>query len=167
MNILSKNNAGSNQPDAQEFYTLTGYQHREQAALTPAMEDYLEMIYRLSLEHQQDEQAVRRREIAEQLHVRPASASKMTAQLKELGYINAEKYGGISLTAKGEEMGRYLLFRHKVLHRFLCVLNDSENELAQTEKLEHFCGRQTIQNLWRLTLRLEREKRLDKPPLRP
>ena len=153
--------------EAQEFYTLTGYQHREQAQITPAMEDYLEMIYRLSREEQPGGRVVRRRDIAEQLHVRPASASKMTAQLKELGYIEAQKYGYICLTDKGRDLGRYLLFRHEVLHRFLCLLNNSENELEQAEKLEHFLTRKTIGNLWHLTQRLEDEKRLDKTRRHP
>ena len=31
------------------FYTLNGYMKKENNFLTPSMEDYLEMIYRLSL----------------------------------------------------------------------------------------------------------------------
>lgn len=163
MIILQKNPCNNDNPK-QEFYTLTGYQQREQPALTPAMEDYLEMICRLSIAEDPPCPVVRQREIAEKLHVRPASASKMTAQLKELGFINAEKYGYISLTAKGEENGRYLLFRHEVLQRFLCALNDSADELEQAEKLEHFLNPATVQNLWLLTQRLEAEKHLDKTP---
>ena len=144
-------------PDG-DFYTLTGYQQREQAELTPAMEDYLEMICRLAMR----EPVVRRSEIAGRLHVSAASASKMTRQLKDEGYVNAAKYGYISLTPKGRRAGAYLLFRHKVLHRFLCALNGSENELEQAEKLEHFLNRDTVQNLWRLTKELEAA--LDKKP---
>lgn len=151
-----------NRPETPEndFYTLTGYQQREQAELTPAMEDYLEMICRLAA----DSPVVRRREIAGHLHVSPASASKMTQQLKDEGYINAEKYGYVSLTDKGRQAGEYLLFRHQVLHRFLCALNQSDNELEQAEKLEHFLNRTTVANLWQLTKRLEANEPLDKWP---
>ncbi len=145
---------------SEDFYTLTGYQQREQAELTPAMEDYLEMICRLA----EQDPVVRRCEIAGHLHVSPASASKMTQQLKDEGYINAEKYGYVSLTDKGRQAGEYLLFRHQVLHRFLCALNQSDNELEQAEKLEHFLNRTTVQNLWQLTKRLEAGETLDKTP---
>lgn len=148
-----------NKPE-DDFYTLTGYQQREQPELTPAMEDYLEMICRLA----EESPVVRRREIAEHLHVSPASASKMTQQLKEDGYINAERYGYVSLTDKGRLVGQYLLFRHQVLHRFLCALNGSSNELEQAEKLEHFLNPITVENLWQLTKRMEAGDPLDKTP---
>ena len=59
--------------DAKGFYTIKGYQIQEGAELTPAMEDYLEMICRLMETHT----VVRLGELAEVLHVKPSSASKM------------------------------------------------------------------------------------------
>ena len=82
--------------DAKGFYTIKGYQIQEGAELTPAMEDYLEMICRLMETHT----VVRLGELAEVLHVKPSSASKMIRLLSETGYINAEKYGYILLTEK-------------------------------------------------------------------
>ena len=73
--------------DAKGFYTIKGYQIQEGAELTPAMEDYLEMICRLMETHT----VVRLGELAEVLHVKPSSASKMIRLLSETGYINAEK----------------------------------------------------------------------------
>ena len=57
---------------ASGFYTLKGYQLIESDELTPAMQDYLEMIYRLSAESS----IVRVSTLAAELHVRPSSASK-------------------------------------------------------------------------------------------
>lgn len=37
------------------------------------------------------------------------------------------------------------------MHRFLCTLNSSENELEQAEKIEHFLDGRTVENLARLT----------------
>lgn len=129
--------------DAKGFYTMKGYQINEEAELTPAMEDYLEMICRLMESHS----VVRLGEVAEGLHVKPSSASKMIRLLSDTGYIDAEKYGCILLTKKGRQAGDYLLYRHDVLQRFLCKLNGSDDELEQVEKIEHFLDKRTITNL--------------------
>lgn len=135
------------------FYTLKGYQSNEEAELTTAMEDYLEMICRLM----QQSSVVRIGKLAEKLHVKPSSVSKMIQQLRQGGYVLAEKYGYILLTEKGRQLGNYLLYRHDVLQRFLCTLNHSKNELEQVEKIEHFLNRKTIENLDQLAARMELE----------
>ena len=111
------------------------------------MEDYLEMICRIL----QKNEVVRIRELAENLHVKPSSASKMVNNLKEAGYIEFKKYGYIAITQKGLETGNYLLHRHRVLHDFPCLLNHTKDELEQVEKIEHFINKITIDNLERLT----------------
>lgn len=129
------------------FYTLKGYQINAKLELTPAMEDYLEMIFRIM----QDNTHVRVGVLSKMLHVKPSSVTKMIQHLNNTGYICAEKYGYIYLTEKGKKMGQYLLYRHDVIHRFLCILNHSENELEQVEKIEHFLNQTTIKNLDSLT----------------
>ena len=129
------------------FYTMKGYERSASDEMTSSMEDYLEMICRLMETHT----VVRLGELAEVLHVKPSSASKMIRLLSETGYINAEKYGYILLTEKGRLAGDYLLYRHDVLQRFLCLLNNTDNELEQVEKIEHFLDARTIENLAKLT----------------
>lgn len=130
--------------DSNEFYTLKGYSAMVgEDSLTTAMEDYLEMIYRL---YSQGEK-VRIKRLSEILHVKPSSASKMAKILKGAEYVEFEKYGCITLTDKGKEMGEYLLYRHEILHRFFCCINDSKNELTLVEKIEHFIDRRTVGNL--------------------
>ncbi|MDD4844684.1 MAG: iron dependent repressor, metal binding and dimerization domain protein [Anaerotignum sp.] len=136
-----------------EFYTLKGYQMNEDVALTTAMEDYLEMIYRLYEKNGRS----RVNDLSRMLNVKPSSVTKMVQQLKELGYVNSEKYGQINLTEQGSALGAYLLYRHDVVHHFLCLLNQSKNELEQVEKIEHFLNRKTVENLKNLTLTLEAE----------
>ena len=133
--------------DAKGFYTIKGYVRSASDEMTSSMEDYLEMICRLMETHT----VVRLGELAEVLHVKPSSASKMIRLLSETGYINAEKYGYILLTEKGRLAGDYLLYRHDVLQRFLCLLNNTDNELEQVEKIEHFLDARTIENLAKLT----------------
>ncbi len=122
----------------------------ESEKLTSSMEDYLEMICRIL----QENEVVRVSELAENLHVKPSSASKMAGNLKEAGYIEFKKYGYVAITEKGLETGKYLLHRHKVLHDFLRLLNHSEDELEQVEKIEHFIDKTTVDNLERLTERM-------------
>ena len=133
------------------FYTLKGYALLESNAVTSSMEDYLEMIYRI---HASGE-AVRIGMLAENLNVKPSSASKMVTNLKTQGFVLSEKYGYIKLTESGFVLGKYLVFRHETLHRFLCYINKSENELEQVEKIEHFVNAQTIENINKLLNELE------------
>lgn len=134
------------------FYTLKGYQANSGGAITPAMEDYLEMIYRML----KDSDVVRIGELAALLHVNPSSTTKMIQQLMGLGYVETEKYGYIQLTEKGKTLGSYLFYRHDVLQAFLCELNGTEDELEQAEQIEHFLNPTTIKNLDTLTKLLKK-----------
>lgn len=125
------------------FYTLKGYQKEDPESMTASMEDYLEMICRLLL----SEEVVRVSQLALMLHVQPSSASKMVKNLKDNGYLLSERYGYIRLTDKGKKAGDYLLFRHDILNRFLCLINQSEDELEQVEKIEHFINKETVYNI--------------------
>ena len=133
------------------FYTQKGYELHNTDGLTASMEDYLEMICRML----KGQDIVRIQALSENLHVKPSSASKMVNALKERGYISFQKYGYLTATPKGLEVGEYLLYRHDILHKFLCLLNHSENELEQVEKIEHFINRETIENLHLLLERLK------------
>lgn len=138
---------------ANGFYTLKGYQINTPIELTPAMEDYLEMICRIT----QVSSRVKVSDLSKRLHVKPSSVTKMLQQLNRAGYIDTEKYGDISLTEKGRAAGAYLLYRHDVIHRFLCALNNSDNELEQVEKIEHFLDQNTVKNLDLLIERLQQQ----------
>ena len=132
------------------FYTMKGYELAADTQITTAMEDYLEMLCRL----QREGRPLRVNVLAESLHVRPSSASKMLGNLKGLGYIDFQKYGAVEVTEKGLREGEYLLHRHQVLHRFFCAVNGTEDELEQVEKIEHFMNRETVNNLEQLLARM-------------
>ena len=134
-----------------DFYTQKGYELHNTDDLTASMEDYLEMICRML----KGQDIVRIQALSENLHVKPSSASKMVNALKERGYISFQKYGYLTATPKGLEVGEYLLYRHDILHEFLCLLNHSENELEQVEKIEHYINRETVANLPLLLERLK------------
>lgn len=133
------------------FHTLDGYDRMRKQELTRTMEDYLEMICRLSLE----DAVVRVQIVAEKLNVKPSSVTKMMQQLCAGGFIEYRPYAFLKLTQKGQEEGAYLLYRHDVLHDFLCMLNGTTDELEQVELIEHFLNRQTVENIEKLVQRLK------------
>ena len=118
----------------QLFYTQNGYDRADTGPLTTAMEDYLEMICRLTRS-------------GGELHVQPSSASKMAALLRSGGYLTNERYGCLRLTEKGSQAGAYLLYRHDVLNRLLRRINGSADELEQTERIEHYIDVRTVRNI--------------------
>ncbi|HHV51320.1 MAG TPA: metal-dependent transcriptional regulator [Clostridiales bacterium] len=128
------------------FRTMKGYQMIDKSKISASMEDYLEMIYRML----KTQPLVRVNDLARKLNVRPSSASKMAAQLNDLGLISFERYGYIKPTEKGAAYGNYLLYRHDVLMEFLCYINNSEDELEQVEKIEHFIDEKTVYNISRV-----------------
>lgn len=126
------------------YKTMKGYEAEAETNMTSAMEDYLEMILRLS---EGKEKFVRIGGLALHLGVRPSSASKMMSHLKEQGYVNYEKYGYITLTESGKEYAEYLIKRHNILNRLFCKINGTESELKQVEQTEHFFDRRTVKNI--------------------
>ncbi len=124
----------------ENFYTLKGYKLKEKNYVTDAMEDYLEMIYRLN-------KNVTVKKLSDNLNVKPSSVSKMINKLKEVGFIEYEKYGKIILTDAGKDFGNYLLHRHIILKKFLKYINKKDYNLKQVEKIEHFIDSVTIKNI--------------------
>jgi Mn-dependent DtxR family transcriptional regulator len=131
--------------DDGKFHTVRGYQLLEQnkKLLTPAMEDYLEMIYRNSL----NEEYMRVNTLSELLNVQAPSATKMVQKLHYLGLIHYKKYGIIFLTDTGREIGQYLLDRHNILEKFLKMLSSNDNLLIETELIEHSISPATLYNI--------------------
>ncbi|HHX01348.1 MAG TPA: MarR family transcriptional regulator [Firmicutes bacterium] len=127
----------------QQFHTVRGYQllNAEGKVLTSGMEDYLEMIYRIC----QETGFVRVNQLAERLNVRPSSATKVVQRLSELGLVEYEKYGSISLSEQGKHLGEFLLSRHKTIQEFLGNLGITEMLLQDTELIEHDVSHSTLE----------------------
>ncbi|MCK9223178.1 MAG: iron dependent repressor, metal binding and dimerization domain protein [Limnochordia bacterium] len=117
------------------FRTFRGYQLEKQdrMLLTPSMEDYLEMIYRIHLE----EGYVRINQLAEKLNVRASSATRTVQRLAERGLVDYEKYEVIQLTKRGERVGEFLLKRHLLVQEFLENIGVKDTILKDTEMIEH------------------------------
>ena len=104
------------------------------------MEDYLEMIYRYSL----TEGYVRINTISELLNVQASSATKIVQKLSELGLVDYKKYGIISLTETGSEIGKFLLERHQTIEYFLRLLGVTDSLLIESELMEHTISVDTL-----------------------
>lgn len=128
-----------------KFHTVRGYQLLEQnkKLLTPAMEDYLEMIYRNSLV----EGYMRINTLSDLLNVAAPSATKMVQKLSLLGLVDYKKYGIIFLTDNGNAIGSFLLQRHNILELFLRNLGVNEDALIETELIEHNISASTLQRI--------------------
>ncbi|MCI1966353.1 MAG: DtxR family transcriptional regulator [Oscillospiraceae bacterium] len=124
-----------------EFRTFRGYQliSQKKGQLTPAMEDYLEMIFRLCSKNGY----TRVGKLSDLLHVKPSSASKMMMKLAEMGYLKYDRYEIILLTQKGLDAGSYLLNRHNTVEQFL-ILMGSRDSLEETELIEHSLSEKTV-----------------------
>jgi len=113
----------------------------EKDLLTASMQDYLEMIYRLS----QDTGFIRVHELSAALNVQPPSVTKMVQKLAELKLLKYEKYGVLILEEDGRLLGEELLKRHNIIENFLKLLGVSEAEiLTETEKIEHTLSKRTV-----------------------
>lgn len=111
--------------------------------LTPSYEDYIETIYELSL---QGSGSVRSTDVAGALGFSKASVARATKNLREMGYIEQERYGEITLTTMGREYGEHILLRHRVLRAFLVDALGVDEERANEEacEMEHTISEDTM-----------------------
>lgn len=128
-----------------QYHTVRGYQliGRDKRLMTSAMEDYLEMICR----NCESQGFVRMNRLAELLHVRASSATKMVQKLGALGLLKYERYGIVTLTDSGRKMGEYLLTRHRIIEDFLRAIGIREDLLTETELIEHTISARTLERI--------------------
>lgn len=130
-----------------KFFTARGYEiAASQDSLTPSMEDYIEMIYRLS----RKSCFIRVNDLAERLNVQPPSVTKMMQKLHDKDLLNYEKYGVISLTDEGERLGLFFLMRHNTLKELLFLLGADKNIQRDVEQIEHHISADTFESLYAL-----------------
>src|SRR5512143_2334664 len=82
--------------------------------MSSPLEDYLETIYLLVQEHG----FARVKDIARARDVKAATVSIALRKLAELDLVRYERREYIALSAEGEEAGRRVFSRHRILARF-------------------------------------------------
>jgi Mn-dependent DtxR family transcriptional regulator len=108
------------------------------------IEEYLEIIFTI----QKTKKIVQTNDVASSLDVNPASVTEMFGKLTNEGYINYEKYNGVTLTNKGIQIATILKKRHETLRNFLEILG-VDKKIADDDacKIEHNVHPQTVKKL--------------------
>lgn len=112
--------------------------------MSSSVEDYMEAVYILT----EEKDEVGTSDIASFLGVKLPSVTEMLRKLRERDLVNYEKYGKITLTPEGEELGEKISSRHSDLVSFLKLVGVNE-ESAQVDacKIEHVVGQETMERL--------------------
>ncbi len=102
--------------------------------ITESTEEYLEAIYYL---YERGEAATTT-SVAKELKVAPASATQMLKKLAKQGYLEYVPYRGVTLTPKGEKIGKKVLRKHRVMEKFLSTLGLPKSRIHKDAcALEH------------------------------
>jgi len=117
----------------------------EYLTLSPAMEDYLEVILELS----ERDETVRVTDIAARLNIAKASVTQAINGLKDLNMVYQDKYGPVQLTRMGKEKAKRVKRRHRLLYKFLVDVLKVEPQVAEKDAclLEHAVSQQTMDHL--------------------
>ena len=114
------------------------------AAPSQSAEDYLERIHELI----EEKGYARVVDIASSLKVKQASVTSMVQKLGEAGYLKYEKYRGLILTGKGQEVAQKIRDRHQTLSRFFSLFGlDAETQGQDIEGIEHHLSPATVEVL--------------------
>ena len=110
------------------------------------VEDYLEVVYELI----RRKGYARPSDIAERLRVSTASVTGMLQRLHRMGLIVYERYRGLTLTPKGQQVARNIQQTHLTVLKFLRIFG-IEEETAQedAEGIEHHLHKATIERIGR------------------
>jgi DtxR family Mn-dependent transcriptional regulator len=113
--------------------------------LSPALQDYLEAIWRLVSE-KGDAHAG---EIAQALSVHKSTVTAALKKLSNEKLVEYSPYYAVTLTAQGREVGREVARRHKVLSRFMTEVLLVESGMADRNacRMEHVLDREVLRRL--------------------
>lgn len=108
---------------------------KENPALSENIEEYLEIIYKLSPKGE----LVNTSQISENLKISPASVTQMLKKLDNRGYVDYSPYKGAVLTEDGLKIAKKVTRKHRLLERFLCdVLKIKKDKIhEQACEMEH------------------------------
>ena len=107
-------------------------------------EEYVEVIYDIV----NKKGYAKVRDIAHDLNIGLSAVTEMLQKLSAKGYINYEKYGGVTLTTKGEKMAIGLTKKHGVLKDFFVAIG-LDKKIADEDacKIEHVVNNETMKVL--------------------
>lgn len=113
--------------------------------LTSSQEDYLKTIYLL----EKNSKKVRVTDMALKLKITKPSVNKAINVLKDMGFINYQTYGNITLTKEGEAYAIKVIKKQDILKMFLVEILDIEKQQAEEEAtaMKHAISEETAKKL--------------------
>lgn len=113
--------------------------------LSSSLEKYLKTIYIL----QNTEKEIRVTDIARKMQCTKPSVNKALKGLKELGFVNYEAYGDITLTNKGNNKSKEIVKRFSTLKLFLTEILEIDKQTAEyeAEVMKHAISEDTSKKL--------------------
>lgn len=113
--------------------------------MTKSLEDYIEAVYMIK----EEKGAIRLKEVAKKVSVGLPSANHAMKRLAEKGLVNYEKYELIRLTKRGEDVGKSVYRKHKIIFEFLTDILGVDEGIAAKEacSMEHYLSSSTINKL--------------------
>ena len=97
--------------------------------LTKSQEEYLKTIYVL----QGEKDSTRVTDIALRMNKAKATVNYSVTNLKEIGLVNYETYGNISLTEEGKKLARKILEAYDIVYLFLKDILEIDENKAEVE----------------------------------
>ncbi len=105
------------------------------------VEDYLKAVYVII----QQKGYARIKDVSRELGVRPSTVVEMMRKLHNKQLVVYEKYGGITLTPQGREIGEAVKIRHDTFKKFLeIILVPKDIAVKDAHLLEHRLDPRTI-----------------------
>ena len=121
-----------------------GEQMAKISEVTERTEDYLEAIDTVV----ERKGYARVKDVSDLLGVALSSVTEMFQKLSEAGYINYEKYSGVTLTETGQRIAKETKAKHRILREFLMILgvNDVTAD-SDACKIEHVVDPETLDRM--------------------
>lgn len=111
---------------------------------TERTEDYLKAIEKI-IEIKGYAQV---KDISKELDLSSPSVTGMFQKLTKMGYINYEKYGGVTLTPEGEQIAKNTMEKHNTIRDFLLIIGiDVETANNDACRIEHILAPETFDRL--------------------
>ncbi len=113
--------------------------------LTPALEDYLEVILQLSEENGKAKIS----DIARRLNIAKPSANQAMTNLRSEGLVDQERYGPVYLTETGRAKAREIWKRHQIISDFLREVLKVSPVVADNDAcmMEHVISPETLDRM--------------------
>ncbi len=121
---------------------VLGSEIKMDASLTPALEDYLEVILQLS----EETGSAKISEIARRLNIAKPSANQAINILRREGMVSQVRYGPVYLTEKGRNKAQEVWQRHQVISRYLREVLKVSPAVAEQDAcmIEHIISPETL-----------------------